>query len=102
MNYSSFNPSSGYYSDTKSSAQDARFWSSLACFQASDIEGGEKVTISRGFSNRVDKPYRPTTRRPPSRIIQKIIDRKVTDRLSDYEYDNQDELYNNNLPGWAG
>ena len=59
------NPSSGCYSDTKWSERDARFWSSLACFQSPDIEGREKSSINnRGFSNRIDKPYRPTTRKP--------------------------------------
>jgi len=58
------NPSSGCYSDTKWSERDARFWSSLACFQAPDIEGGKKATINRGISNSIDRAYRPTTRRP--------------------------------------
>ena len=134
------NPSSGCYSDTKWSERDGRFWSSLACFQAPDIEGGEKATIGRGISNRVDKPYRPTTRRPPTRPpttrrtttttvrttttaiaigeieqytdgeehfyfseyyqdYQEENDNKISDTegLSDYEYNNQDDLYINDL-----
>jgi len=64
------NPSSGCYSDTKWSERDARFWSSLACFQAPDIEGGERASVNnRGFQNSIDRSYRPTTKsstRPPT------------------------------------
>ena len=38
-------PHSGCYSDVKWSERDARFWSSLACFESPDIEGGVKRKV---------------------------------------------------------
>ena len=80
------NPSSGCYSDTKWSERDARFWSSLACFQAPDIEGGERATLNnRGFSNSIDRPYRPTTRsstRPPTTSTTTTTTSTTTKRLA--------------------
>ena len=38
-------PHSGCYSDVRWSERDARFWSSLACFESPDIEGGVKRKV---------------------------------------------------------
>ena len=40
------NPQSGCYQDVKWSHRDGRFWSSLACFESPDIEGGIKRKIN--------------------------------------------------------
>jgi len=65
-------PESGCYSDTKWSERDGRFWSSLACFQAPDIEGGNNPKRHPGHVNRhststqrrkSNKRKPPTTRR---------------------------------------
>ena len=40
------NPQSGCYKDVKWSHRDGRFWSSLACFESPDIEGGIKRKIN--------------------------------------------------------
>ena len=39
-------PESGCYRDVKWSERDGRFWSSLACFESPDIEGGVKRKIN--------------------------------------------------------
>jgi len=62
------NPKSGCYSDTKWSERDGRFWSSLACFQAPDIEGGNRPEVHPGNVNRhrsssQRRRPKPTTRR---------------------------------------
>jgi len=80
------NPSSGCYSDTKWSERDARFWSSLACFQAPDIEGGERASVNnRGFSNSIDRSYRPTKKpstRPPTTTTTSTTTTTTTTRLA--------------------
>ena len=80
------NPSSGCYSDTKWSERDARFWSSLACFQAPDIEGGERASVNnRGFSNSIDRSYRPTKKpstRPPTTTTSSTTTTTTTTRLA--------------------
>merc|ERR1712106_1047592 len=109
-------PKSGCYSDTRWSERDARFWSSLACFQAPDIEGGNNPAVHPGNVNRKKnssprksqrKPQntrrttrRTTTKRKTTRQTTTTTTTAVPleqshtfDFSSDYEYSDFDEYY---------
>jgi len=113
-------PKSGCYSDTRWSERDGRFWSSLACFQAPDIEGGNNPAVHPGsvnrnkISSRKTKPRKFTTTRPTTRRTTRQTTRRTTtktttrrptstiepleqvhtfDFSSDYEYSDYDEYY---------
>ena len=45
------NPESGCYPDVKWSERDGRYWSSLACFESPDIEGGVKRRVEDKISD---------------------------------------------------
>ena len=95
----------GCYSDTKRSERDSRFWSSLACFQAPDIEGGNYPAVHPGSVNipkfssqgRNQSPRKPPTTRRTTRRTTTTTRRTTTTTdpaehahtfnfTSDYEY----------------
>merc|ERR1712106_1252133 len=82
-------PKSGCYSDTRWSERDARFWSSLACFQAPDIEGGNNPAVHPGNVNR--KTTRQTTTTTTTAVP--LEQSHTFDFSSDYEYSDFDEYY---------
>jgi len=51
-------PQSGCYDDVTWSERDGRYWSSLACFESPDIEGGVKTSPGLPRPNGLPKPSR--------------------------------------------
>ena len=49
-------PKSGCYDDVRWSEKDGRYWSSLACFESPDIEGGVKTEPVRSRNSGLPRP----------------------------------------------
>eukprot|EP00090_Calanus_glacialis_P046480 TRINITY_DN9154_c0_g1_i1.p1 TRINITY_DN9154_c0_g1~~TRINITY_DN9154_c0_g1_i1.p1 ORF type:complete len:403 (-),score=92.87 TRINITY_DN9154_c0_g1_i1:93-1301(-) len=69
-------PKSGCYPDVTWSERDGRYWSSMACFESPDIEGGVKTSAGLPRPSGLPKPSglpRPASRNPSStlQIIEK-------------------------------
>ena len=95
-------PQSGCYPDVKWSERDARFWSSLACFESPDIEGGVKrkvkdksqdpvLTIKEDpefliVNERESLPKRTTTSTPSTSSTFKPLPVPVFDELDDDDF----------------
>jgi hypothetical protein len=103
---------SGCYSDTIWSEREGRFWYSLACFQAPDIEGGNNPAVHPGNLNIPKFSYQGRNQRPrKSQKIRRTIRRTTTTTsrttktidpaehahrfnfTSDYEYIDYDDYY---------